>query len=214
MSGSAADGGTGPLPMFPLGSVLFPGLLLPLHVFEPRYRVLTRHCLDTHSEFGVVLIERGFEVGGGDTRFQVGTAARIAHARQFPDGRWMLLCIGTRRIRVTAWIGDDPYPQALVEDLPELPLRAGGREALVAAERAVRRALALASELDEAATPPGFQVDRDPVVAIGQLVAAAPLGPMDQQRLLEEDEPLERLRLLEELAAEAAMLLAHRLSAG
>ncbi|MET1002223.1 MAG: LON peptidase substrate-binding domain-containing protein, partial [Acidimicrobiia bacterium] len=51
--------------MFPLGSVLFPHALLPLHVFEPRYRVMMRHCLEGDKEFGVVLIERGSEVGGG-----------------------------------------------------------------------------------------------------------------------------------------------------
>ena len=57
-----------PLPMFPLGCVLFPHAHLPLHVFEPRYRTLTRDCLRTDREFGVVLIERGSEVGGGDSR--------------------------------------------------------------------------------------------------------------------------------------------------
>ncbi|MEY2464632.1 MAG: ATP-dependent Lon protease, partial [Acidimicrobiaceae bacterium] len=65
------------LPMFPLGTVLFPSVFLPLHVFEPRYREMTRHCLDTQREFGVVLIERGSEVGGDDVRTQVGTVARI-----------------------------------------------------------------------------------------------------------------------------------------
>ena len=59
------------LPMFPLGTVLFPYAVLPLHVFEPRYRALTEHCLAGDGCFGVVLIERGSEVGGGDTRFAV-----------------------------------------------------------------------------------------------------------------------------------------------
>jgi len=60
-------------PMFPLGMVHFPGIVLPLRVFEPRYRQLTADCLAGDGEFGVVLIERGWEVGGGDTRFNVGT---------------------------------------------------------------------------------------------------------------------------------------------
>ena len=64
------------MPMFPLGTVLFPHALLPLHVFEPRYRVMTERVLKATREFGVVLIERGSEVGGGDTRFDVGTVAR------------------------------------------------------------------------------------------------------------------------------------------
>ena len=67
------------MPMFPLGSVLFPSLALPLHVFEPRYRAMTRHLLSegVEPEFGVVLIERGSEVGGEDVRRDVGTVARL-----------------------------------------------------------------------------------------------------------------------------------------
>src|SRR6056297_1832821 len=103
------------LPMFPLGSVLFPTMVLPLHVFEPRYRALVEHCLATDKEFGVCLIERGSEVGGGDLRTDVGTVAQIIDAEQFDDGRWALACVGTRRIRIDRWLQDVPYPRALVE---------------------------------------------------------------------------------------------------
>ena len=75
--------------MFPLGCVLFPSVVLPLHVFEPRYRTLVQTCLDDDREFGVVLIERGSEVGGDDVRTDVGTVARIVEAEQLPDGRWV-----------------------------------------------------------------------------------------------------------------------------
>ena len=68
--------------MFPLGAILFPYNVLPLRVFEPRYRMLTHDCLEGNKEFGVVLIERGFEVGGGDDRFGLGTVARIVQAAQ------------------------------------------------------------------------------------------------------------------------------------
>ena len=80
--------------MFPLSSVLFPGAELPLHVFEPRYRELTDDCLAGDGEFGVVLIARGSEVGGGDQRFGVGTVAHIEAASPFDDGRWALLAEG------------------------------------------------------------------------------------------------------------------------
>ncbi len=66
--------------MFPLGTVLFPSMVLPLHVFEPRYRQLTLECIEAEREFGVVLIARGSEVGGGDQRRSVGTLARIVQA--------------------------------------------------------------------------------------------------------------------------------------
>ena len=84
--------------MFPLGTVLFPYGVLPLHVFEPRYRLLTEHCLAGDGCFGVVLIERGSEVGGGDTRFDVGTVARIVRAGQLPDGRYVLATVGIQRL--------------------------------------------------------------------------------------------------------------------
>src|SRR4051812_43593478 len=89
----------GVLPMFPLNAVVFPGMALPLHVFEPRYRALTRHCLDTDRRFGSVLIERGSEVGGGDVRFDVGTCVRIVEADELPDGRWVLVAVGVERLR-------------------------------------------------------------------------------------------------------------------
>ena len=75
--------------MFPLGTVLFPHGVLPLHVFEPRYRTMTERCLADDATFGVVLIERGSEVGGHDERFDVGTAARILQAGRLEDGRWV-----------------------------------------------------------------------------------------------------------------------------
>ena len=110
---------TATLPMFPLGSVLFPHAALPLHVFEARYRSLVEECLAGEPEFGVVLIERGSEVGGGDTRFGVGTVARIVDASLFPDGRYALVTVGTARLRVHEWLPDDPYPRASVEGLDD-----------------------------------------------------------------------------------------------
>src|SRR5207245_2365688 len=78
------------LPMFPLGTVLLPHAHLPLHIFEPRYRALVKDVLAGDGEFGVVLIERGQEVGGGDVRFDIGTVARIVQSAELPRGRWLL----------------------------------------------------------------------------------------------------------------------------
>src|SRR6478672_6836758 len=96
------------MPMFPLGTVLFPHAPLPLHLFEDRYRALAETCLRGDGRFGVVLIERGFEVGGGDQRFGVGTVARIVEAARTPDGRYLLATVGTERFRIKKWLGDDP----------------------------------------------------------------------------------------------------------
>ena len=108
-----------PLPMFPLGTVLFPHAVLPLHIFEHRYRALAETCLRGDGRFGVVLIERGDEVGGGDTRFGVGTVARIVEAARTPDGRYLLATVGTERFRVRKWLDDDPYPRAEIDVIGE-----------------------------------------------------------------------------------------------
>lgn len=200
-----------PLPMFPLGTALFPFVHLPLHVFEPRYKALVQDVLRHSNEFGVVLIERGHEVGGGDTRFGVGTVAHVEEAAELPDGRWVLSTVGTRRISIATWLPDDPYPVALVTERPETDPSPG---ALAAAEQAVRRALALSSELDEGGPPADVRIDDEPRAAAWQLAALAPLSPIDHQRLLEVDDADDRLRLLAQLAADAADVLAYRLSAG
>lgn len=153
--------------MFPLGTVLFPHMPLPLHVFEERYKALVQDTLRSGREFGVVLIERGHEVGGGDSRFGLGTVARIEAESELPGGRWALLTRGARRIRVTTWLEDDPYPRALVEALAD---DSGGSVAdldrLAAAEREVRRGLELAAELGvRGVAPATIDLDADPGVA-------------------------------------------------
>jgi Lon protease-like protein len=202
-----------PMPMFPLGTVLFPYGALPLHVFETRYRELTEDCLKGNREFGVVLIERGSEVGGGDSRFGIGTVARIVEAAKFPDGRWALITIGDRRVRIRTWLPDDPYPVALAEDLPDDP-NGPAAHLLGEAERAVRRALALQAELDEPAPPATVELDPDADRAAWELSSYAPLGPADKQRILEAPTWDERLTMLAEMATAAAEMFAYRLSAG
>lgn len=221
------------LPMFPLGSVLFPGMGLPLHVFEPRYRVLVHDCLLGEREFGVVLIERGFEVGGGDQRFPVGTIARIVRASELDDGRWVVVAVGTKRLRVERWLDDDPYPRAEVVELPSLSLHAGAEEGLGDVERSVRRALQLLGRLEAQGRPGGaladvgpgttdpdggdaaqLELSPDPGERLYQLAAVAPLGPVDRQLLLEQDDPQALVRRLVELTDDASELLAYRLKDG
>src|SRR2546423_12883872 len=98
--------------MFPLGNVLFPHGQLPLHIFEPRYRALAETCLAGDGEFGVVLIERGSEVGGGDTRFTIGTVARIVAAGRGPRGPDPLPTGGTPPLRGRGGVPHDPLPPA------------------------------------------------------------------------------------------------------
>ncbi|MGH9305290.1 MAG: LON peptidase substrate-binding domain-containing protein [Acidimicrobiales bacterium] len=206
-----------PVPMFPLGTVLFPHLLLPLHVFEPRYRAMTTDCLAGSREFAVVLIERGSEVGGAGTesRFGVATVARIVEEAQFADGRWALLARGERRVRVSCWLPDDPYPVALVEALPEPEMLPGDHAKLAEVERVVRRGLAMAAELaTESTFPATVDLARDPEIAIWQLCGIAPISTVDRQKLLEADGPTARISLLSELGQAANEVLAYRLGSG
>jgi Lon protease-like protein len=205
------------MPMFPLGTVLFPHAVLPLHLFEERYRMLAETCLRGDGRFGVVLIERGFEVGGGDTRFGVGTVARIVEAARTPDGRFLLATVGTERLRVRRWLDDDPFPRADVELLDDVRVRdterAGGLRASV--QRLLTRVLAMSAELGDRAAPvEAASLDEDPGRASFEAAALAPIGPLDAQRLLELDDPVVRLEGLETLLTDAAELLQLRLSSG
>jgi Lon protease-like protein len=190
-------------PMFPLGSVLFPGMPLPLRVFEPRYlSMLSEILADEPSEFGVVLIERGSEVGGGEQRFQVGTVAQITDLDASEDFV-VLVAEGTRRFEVTDWLEDDPYPRAQIQLLDDFvwdnslaPLRAK-------AESSVRALLALATERAGEGWPADIALSDDPVTSSWQLAAIAPLGPMDQVQLLNVVDLPTLLVLLMELVAGA-----------
>jgi Lon protease-like protein len=194
--------------------VLFPSVFLPLHVFEPRYRVLVRHCMDGDQEFGVVLIERGSEVGGDDVRTSVGTVARILEANELADGRWVLGTVGTRRIRVREWLADDPHPRAVVEDWADTEADSTTADAYQRVLGRLRRVLALKAELAEPAVDATIELTGDPGLGSFQVAAVAPIGPADQQRLLEAEGPDERLRRLDMLLTEESDYLAARLQMG
>ena len=204
--------------MFPLGMVLLPTMVVPIHVFEPRYRQMTKDCLDGDREFGVVLIERGSEVGGGDIRTDAGTMARIVDAQELPDGRWGLVAEGARRIRVFRWLEDDPYPRAEVQDWPDDDLGPGEGAEMDAGLPSVvaswRRVLALQSELGAPGPPATFEVSDDPLTAVWQLASLSPMGPLDRQRLLTAANATRRLGLLEESLAAAEEIIRARIEMG
>ena len=200
--------------MFPLGSVLLPGVVMPLHIFEPRYRALARRCLEGDRRFGVVLIERGNEVGGGEVRCGVGTRAEVVQAAELDDGRWLIAVAGVDRIRVHRWLDDDPYPRAEVSPLPGRPPGDDAAECRSTIERTLRRVLALRAELGEPSAPSTVDLDADPDVAAWQAVVLAPLGAFDSQRVLEVVDADERLALVAELLLDEAVLLAQRVAGG
>jgi uncharacterized protein len=196
------------LPMFPLGSVLLPTMVLPLQVFEPRYLELVRHCLadGNEPEFGVAMIERGFEVGGGDQRSLVGTVARIVSVREMGD-RLLIETVGTRRVRVLKWLPDDPYPIAEVEDFHD----SGDCEKWTAAGRAtiasLRQLLAVATEAGYDVAPSTTTFSEDPLVASYQAATLLPAGPFDHHRLLRAAGPNERFALVAEMVRDLRQVL-------
>lgn len=128
------------LPLFPLPLVLFPGVPLPLHIFEPRYRLMIRRCVSEKIPFGVVLITRGQEVGPSAEFFNVGTTARITRVQRADDGRLYIASVGEQRFRILQTFTDQPYLQGQVEVIPEQPGQNDLLDALTA------RALAALSE--------------------------------------------------------------------
>jgi Lon protease-like protein len=202
------------LAMFPLSAVLYPHAQMPLHVFEPRYRALAADCLNDDARFGIVLIARGSEVGGGDERMAVGTRAVITHAASLQDGRSLMMVQGESRIAVTEWLPDDPYPLALVEDVvaPPDPV---DQATLHRAAQGLRRTRGLLSEVG---TGPALGTDvqfaADPDVACWQLCAAAPLNMFDAQQLLAAGGAMARCTLLIEFLAAMEQDLLAMLASG
>ncbi len=201
------------MPMFPLGSVLVPHMLLPLRVFEPRYRQLLDD-VGERGEFGVVLIERGFEVGGGDVRFDVGCVAKIIDQTPLDGGHVLVVSAGTERLRVVDWLADDPYPQAMVERLSDVPPSEPVDEDLADLATLLTQSVALMAEL-------GYGVERDlpeladdPIIAAYQGMMLAPLAALDRQKLLALDDATERLRSVVAHVHGQNQLLESQLAAG
>lgn len=204
------------MPMFPLGMVLLPGGVLPLHVFESRYRQMVVDCLrdDGTPEFGQALITHGSDAGGGDDRAMIGTVAQMIQVEALDEGRYAMVTVGTRRIKVNAWLPDDPYPLADVVEWPdEDPDPPGLADGVAAAHGRVCAALTLAAEIDDSEIDlADTEISDDPLVASYHLASLAPIGPADRFRLLAAAGPADRLALLDEVLDDVEAMLKFRLS--
>lgn len=193
--------------MFPLGSVLFPYTPLPLRVFEPRYLTMLGRLLDADEPmFGVVLIERGHEAGGGDQRSSIGTLARLLEVSTGDDDMYAL-AVGTERITVDRWLDDDPHPQAEVSPVPPLEWNEALTPLRNEAEALVRRMLARSAVVGEAQWDPNVELSDDPVASAWQLAAIAPLGEYDRFTLLQSTTTGGLLRQIIDLTLEIEPLL-------
>ena len=186
------------IPMFPLSLVLFPGQILPLHIFEIRYRTMVEEIIDEGRKFGVVLIERGSEVGGGETRKNVGTLAEIIDSEKSSDGRWLLITKGMKRIQISKWLEDSPYPRAEISFVDDEESIIFDREEWLKTVNHMRRVLAILAELGDDVSPFSIEISEDPLLGSYEMSSVIPVTPFDSQKLLEADSVKERCNLLKE----------------
>jgi len=206
------------LPMFPLQSALLPNEDLPLRIFEPRYSALVRDCLGNDDPFGVVMIARGREVGGGDSRCDVGVLARIAEHAELGSGRYVLQCRTGGRIRVSEWLPDDPYPRAMVRVWPDEPGDPVTADQILDVEDRVMALFERIAAAHDAQLPSRDKLlgaDRDTGDAAQWLYTLAsrlPIGAADRYAVLSASSAADRLAALSEAVDTVAATVEFRLS--
>ena len=200
--------------MFPLGTVLVPKAVVPLHVFEPRYQTMLADVMTGDRKFGVVLIERGSEVGGGDVRTDVGTVAQVVELHPIAPDRWLVIVAGTERITVDRWLPDDPYPRAEVSTFPDQPGPSVDVQEWKALNRRMRQVLADLAELGDTVARATFELGDDPGMGSFQLAGLGPFSDLDRQRVLCTPGVSGRCALLTELLSDVAALAKLRLGVG
>ncbi len=202
MTGSLTEVGE-PLPIFPLSTVLFPGISLPLHVFEDRYRLLVSRLLEQPEgvgrRFGIVAIREGYEVGsrGVQSVQRLGCAAELTAVEPYDDGRFDIEVVGRERLRIDVLDTSGDYLVAEVSWLDET----GGADPAAAAARARRTFERYRRRLGALRGDSVLEgdLDRDPVQLSYQLAATCLLTQPERQRLLEVEDAAGRLRLLTSL---------------
>jgi Lon protease-like protein len=199
------------LPLFPLGAVLYPGMLLPLHIFEERYRQLVRDLLDGPEprRFGVIAIRKGRETGvdGVHSLYETGCAATLRRVDRHEDGRYDIVTVGTQRFRLLGLDQTRPYLQGEVEMLTEEPVDPA------AAGPAVRVVQAAFREYLDALTQWGGATVRvedlpgEPELLSFVVAAAMVIDLPEHQAMLAESDTLRRMAMQRALLSrETAML--------
>ncbi len=203
------------LPLFPLGTVALPGMTLPLHIFEERYRDLVTDLLaipePSERQFGVVAIREGYEVGEHSTRsmFRVGCLMQLHAAHRYPDGRYEVSTVGQGRFRVVDTDTTASYLRAETTTLSE-PLGGAAHELAEAEAAAVAAFAAYRARLEDltgSTVPEAPAGDGDATAVSYQLSAASVFPLAEQQRLLETPTTLQRLRLVHRMLSNERTLM-------
>ncbi|TDY04554.1 hypothetical protein BCL50_3329 [Mycolicibacterium litorale] len=204
-------------PMFPLEVAMLPGEELPLRIFEPRYVALVQDCLAmTDPAFGVVLIEAGREVGGGDRRSNVGALARIVDYADLGVDRFRLRCVMGERIRVRGWLDDAPYPRADIEVWADDPSGGVDSAAVFDVEDRIvalyeRIATARGAEFGGRSSVLGPE-EPDVVKRLYGLASRVPMGQADKYAVLSAPSVAARLAALSEAVDTVAAMVEFQLS--
>lgn len=191
------------LPMFPLEWVLLPGEELSLRIFEPRYTVLVEDLMRSGDpRFGVVLIARGREVGGGEQRNDVGAMAGITQCTELGGGRYALRCLTGERIRVREWLDDDPYPRAIAEIWPDEPSEPVSDSQFRELEDRIVTLHQRMAQARRRWVTPGHSLlggrSRDPVQRLYSLACRVPMGEADRYAVLAAPSLSDRMTALHE----------------
>ncbi|MEP6694065.1 MAG: LON peptidase substrate-binding domain-containing protein [Chloroflexota bacterium] len=199
------------LPLFPLTTVLFPEMLLPLHIFEPRYRLLVKRCMDDDRPFGIVLIRSGQDVGATAEPYAIGTEAKIMAFSPLSDGRSYIVVRGGRRFAIEQTLPDaEPYLVGRVRYLDESEGVSAADRAAVAVEAYGQYIVAVMAVTEDARGDRAI-VDElasaPPREAAYRIAASLAVDATERQRLLELPGDGERLEAEKNLLERETMLL-------
>ncbi len=191
------------LPLFPLNTVLFPGAILPLHIFEERYKLMIARCIEERRPFGILLIRKGYEVGDTAEPFDVGTTAHIARVDELEEGKMNLVCLGGKRFRTVRVVSEEPYLTGEVEFLSstsadDLKAKELSDDAGSLFAEYVRLYLAMSNQWARSVEMPG-----EPDGLADFIGARLGVAPQVKQRLLEELSARTRLALEVQILGEA-----------
>ena len=202
------------LPLFPLNTVLFPGMNQPLHIFEPRYRLMITECVENNRPFGAVLIKEGAEVGAMATPYEVGTSAYVTQIERAPDGRMNIQAVGYQRFKIHALQRHRPYMVGLVEDSP-----LSGEDNPENDPLAAKLGTSLRAYLDLLKKASEHSIDLDTIpdrnMALAYLTAIIlPLPNHEKQSLLVSESLTDLLKIESALVRREIMLLKHMIEHG
>lgn len=197
------------LPLFPMNTVLFPGMVLSLHIFEERYKLMINRCLEQERSFGVLLIREGKEVGGSAVPYDVGTTTAIAGLSRLEDGRMDIVTIGTERFRLRSLRHDQPY---LVGEAEPWPLTGASSQQAQNQVGPVRALLRQYMSLLAQAQGHKIDIDEMPddprtLALVAAMVLQLPLP--QKQRLLRQPTVLHMLWAERAIMRREQLLLAH-----